>query len=714
MEAASGGMEMPDGLNRVPSDVESRVRCTISRDEDLPPVLKRLPATRQAAFLLLALLAASACAAAPAAASEGSSRAPAAAGAPGTPPIAIGGDVEVMPITDVRRGQKGYGVSVFAGTELQRFEVEILGVIQNQSPGVTYALARLSGQKLEETGIIAGMSGSPVYIDGKLVGAVSFGWPFAKEPIAGITPISAMRDMAGGVSLGLVPTPAATAPRDVSTLLPGKATREALVVELQKLRPAVGGQGAGAVAWSFSGFGAPTQALLAQSLGSVALSGQATGEIPATLGGGEAVAAILVDGDFRLAATGTVTERRGDDVLAFGHPFLGIGPVDIPMAPAEVVTVLSNQYNSFKIANFGPVVGAFRQDRLAGIRGQVGAVPTMLPVRVRIEGAAPLLAGLGGSAVPAPTALYDVRLARVPHLTPALLAVTVLGAQEAAAQAAGPLGLDLEARFDLGEHGTVALAQSFDGSSSPAEAAIHLLSYADFFINNGFAEVDLRGVEVTVRQHPAPRTAVLVGGYAERTELEPGAEVRLHLDLVPWRGEPIRHDVSLRLPEDLPAGRYSLVVGDGVTLDGVRMQVEPASPQRLDQALRLVRRFHSRRDLVALGLHAGDGLAVAGEVLPRLPGSLRSVWSAAASQSATALRMTVAQEHVEALPFPIEGAVRIDLQVVRREPVTAGAGAGEGADGAGAATPTAAAAKPAAQTGAAASSPPGEGKPERR
>jgi hypothetical protein len=122
-------------------------------------------------------------------------------------------------------------------------------------------------------------------------------------------------------------------------------------------------------------------------------------------------------------------------------------------------------------------------------------------------------------------------------------------------------------------------------------------------------------------------------------------------------------------------------VGDGVTLDGVRLALEPAAPVRLDQALRLVRRFHSRRELVALGLYSGDGLAVAGEVLPRLPGSMRSVWSAASSLSAVPLRLTLGQEHVEALPFPVEGAVRIDLQVVRREPVTSGDAATGPADG---------------------------------
>ena len=585
------------------------------------------------------------------------------------PPAAPPGSEAVMPLSEVAPGQKGYGVSVFSGTTRERFEVEVLGVIRNLEPNVSRVLARLSGRGLESTGVIAGMSGSPVYIDGKLMGAVAYAWPFAKEAIAQITPIESMRDLdAGG---GAIPAVGASStPLDLAALLPQKADREALAKALERLQPR-GGGGASPVAWNMAGFAPRTQELFAIGLGAVSPSGEAVpGTLSADLQPGDAVAAVLIDGDLRLAATGTVTDRLGEDVLAFGHPFYGLGPVDIPMAPAEVVAVIANQYSSFKISNFGEPIGAFAQDRLAGIRGRIGEEASTLPVTVKVD------SGRGSD--------YQLRLARVPQLTPTLLAISLIGAQEAAAQTIGPLGLDLEASFDLGEAGTVELAQSFDGANAPAEAALHVLAFADFFLNNGFAPLDLRSVQVSVRQHPEPRTAALVGGYAERTELEPGEEVRLHLDLVPWRGEAVRRDLALRLPSDLPAGRYSLLVGDGVTLDGVRMSLEPAAPVRIDQALRLVRRFHSRRDLVALGLYAGDGLAVAGEVLPRLPGSMRAVWSAASSLSAVPLRLTLGQEHVEPLPFPVEGAVRIDLKVVRREPVTSGAGEGDAGEDAGA------------------------------
>src|SRR5688572_10790778 len=323
----------------------------------------------------------------------------------------LGAEDAVMPLAEVRAGQKGYGVSVFSGTTRERFDVEILGVVRNLEPNVSRVLARLSGRGLESTGVIAGMSGSPVYIDGKLMGAVAYAWPFAKEAIAQITPIESMRDLdAGG---GAIPAVGASStPLDLAALLPQKADREALAKALERLQPR-GGGGASPVAWNVAGFAPRTQELFAIGLGAVSPSGEAVpGTLSADLQPGDAVAAVLIDGDLRLAATGTVTDRLGEDVLAFGHPFYGLGPVDIPMAPAEVVAVIANQYSSFKISNFGEPIGAFAQDRLAGIRGRIGEQAATLPVTVKVD------SGRGAD--------YRLRLARVPQLTPTLLAISLI------------------------------------------------------------------------------------------------------------------------------------------------------------------------------------------------------------------------------------------------------------------------------------------------
>jgi len=275
------------------------------------------------------------------------------------------GLASIISLDEISRGQRGYGLSVFAGHETERFEVEVLGVLRDFSPQSSAIIARLTGQGLEQSGVIAGMSGSPVYIDGRLAGAVAFGWNYSKEAIAGITPIEAMRQLATEKAL---PGSAGTAAWASSTmtyrdLLQAELPQDLLARELSRLRPKTVDHGTAGVVWSVGGFGPTSRQLLEGALGAVASAGSMR-PIDATLHGsggatsldlslppGSPVAAALIRGDLQLAATGTVTDRFGDKVLAFGHPFLGFGPVSLPMAVAEVITVISSTANSFKLSN---------------------------------------------------------------------------------------------------------------------------------------------------------------------------------------------------------------------------------------------------------------------------------------------------------------------------------------------------------------------------
>jgi hypothetical protein len=586
---------------------------------------------------------------------------------PGAVP-AIGGPsaLPTIGIDELRPGQKGYGLSVFAGTEPERFDVEIVGVMRNAGPELNYILARLNGKGLERSGVASGMSGSPVFIDGKLAGAVAFSWPFSHEAIAGIMPIESMRKLStlgGGVPLTPPPPPV-----DLADLRSGQIPKDLLQRELSRLQPKVAMDGRAGVQWAISGFGEQSQALLRTALGSAAPAGQiAPGGGPKDLILGGAVAAVLADGDFRMAAIGTVTDRYGDQVLAFGHPFLGLGPIRVPMATAEVVTVLSNSYSSFKISNLGETIGAFEQDRQAGIQGRIGQTAQMTPVTVRIV-------GVGNK-----PREYHSRIADVPMFTPMLIGSSVLAGLDSASYTAGAQSIDLDARFRLHGHGDLRIRQSFDGDSAGSDVAAYVLAVAGYLVQNPLEKVSFDEIEVSVSQSAEPRAATLVGANADRTVVRPGETVGLSLDLVAWRGDRFRRSLTLKLPEDLPAGRYSLIVGDGSSVDAARMALEPSTPVTFPQALDFLRALHSRRELMVLGVYGGPGLSVAGEIMPRLPGSVRSLWSAAASGSAAPLRSTIAQEHLEEMDVPMDGAVRIDLEVRRRDPVVGESGASDGA-----------------------------------
>ncbi|HEX5719500.1 MAG TPA: SpoIVB peptidase S55 domain-containing protein [Thermoanaerobaculia bacterium] len=582
----------------------------------------------------------------------------------------------IISVDEVKTGQRGYGLSVFAGKEPERFEVEVVGVVRNQyGPGLSHILARLTGKGLEVSGVANGMSGSPVFIDGRLAGAVAFSWPFSHEAIAGITPIESMRQLSGLVGMPPTSPIPPVPPVPLADILAGKIPSDLLEREMARLRPRMGNDAVASLQWVTSGFGEMSQGILQRALGSASSAGEARpGDTEKDLKPGSAVAAVLVDGDFRLAATGTVTDRYGDQVLAFGHPFLGLGPIKVPMASSEVVTVLSNQYASFKISNLGQEIGAFEQDRKAGIQGRMGQKAPTIPMVVRISG--------GGNEKPRE---FHMRLAEVPFFTNMFVGSTVVASLESAIYTSGRQGLDVKARFGLEKYGDLVMEQSFDGDSAVGEVAAFLLAVSAYLTQNPLEQVRFESIEVDVTQSPLPRAATLVGAHAQRTVVRPGDRVGINLDLAAYEGPRFRRAFSIDLPDDLPAGRYSLMIGDGYSVDAVRLALEPVEPVTFAQALELLGSFHSRRNLVVLGVYGGPGLSVAGEVMPRLPGSVRSLWSAAASGSATALRTTIAQTHEETMPFPVAGLVRVDLEVRRRDPVSGSGGEPEKPQGEGAA-----------------------------
>ncbi len=605
----------------------------------------------------LLLAAAALCTAPPTAAEAASAKAEKAVEASAIP----AGAPPTIALNEIQRGQHGYGLSVFSGTEPERFDVEVIGIMRNVSPDVSYILARLTGKGLEKSGVAGGMSGSPVFIDGRLAGAVAFSWPFTNEAIAGITPIGSMRQLSGLKPIAVSPPPPQI---NLSDILTNHLPKNLLASQFARLLPRFTDGAAPAVQWTATGFGEQSQGMLRQVLGSVASAGKAAaGTVPDELKPGQAVDVVLVDGDFQLAANGTVTDRYGDQVLAFGHPFLGLGPVKVPMATAEVVTVLSSANSSFKISNTGKIIGAFEQDRKTGIQGRIGAVAPMVPMLVKINSERPRE--------------YHMRLAALPEFMPLLVGSGMVAGLEAASYTSGSQSLDMTARLRLRGYGDLVVRQSFDGNGAVSEASTFLISIVSYLAQNSLQKVDVDSVEVEVGQTDNPTFANLVGAHASRTVVHPGDRVTLNLDFVPYRGARFRRSLPLDLPGDLQAGTYSLLVGDGASVDAARLALEPSDPVSFPQALELLRSFHSRRDLLVLGIYSGPGLSVAGEAMPRLPGSVRSLWGAAASGSAVALRSAVVQQKREAMDVPIQGLVRIDLEVRRREPVAGDDDTGE-------------------------------------
>ncbi|MCP4656578.1 MAG: hypothetical protein GY856_14290 [bacterium] len=568
-------------------------------------------------------------------------------------------------IEELTRGQKGYGLSVFAGTEPERFEVEVLGVIHDVMPELSYLMVRLSGRDLERNGVLAGMSGSPVYFDGRLAGAVSYGYSFGLDAIAGVTPIDAMRRLHEQARRGGPQAAVPAASVGWEELLKRDFSSEQLSERLRRLQPRFGSGASSALQWSASGFGDQATSLLRQAVGELtpwaAGAGQAaaagserSGAAPAAaveLGPGSAVAIPMILGDFRLAAHGTVTDRRGDEILALGHPLFALGATSLPLMSSEVVTVIASRANSFKLSNVGAVVGAVDLDREAGIHGRLGLAARTIPVNVRLRGLV--------------ERDFAVQVVDMPVLTPNLISLSVLSALEASTYAYGSQGLDLEVRFQLADHQDLVVRQSFDGDQAGIDSAVYLLNFTTFLEHNGLEEVELEAVDIELHQVERLRTATLVGAWADRTLVEPGDTVRLTAELQAYRGERYRRVVETKVPPTVPEGRYSLLIGDGTSMDAARLAVEHRDPESFEQALQLLRSLRSSRELVTAGLYAKPGLATAGEVLPQLPGSVRAIFAAGAP-GATPLWLALAHEQSELQDRPIAGILRVDLEVRRR------------------------------------------------
>src|SRR5438876_7639895 len=320
--------------------------------------------------------------------------------------VAAAAAAETMPLSQIQKGMRGYGVTVFEGNRLDKFDVEILGVLHNIGPSQDLILAKVDSPVIQRAGVIAGMSGSPIYIDGKVIGALAWSWQFEKEPVAGITPIEEMlkiADLGASTSSAVIAaTPRISASEFVSAIANQKEAEvfEKLESGFASASPAstMSGVRPIAVPLSMSSFAPDTISRFSKyldAMGFVAVpSGSTTAGASSSLSkaefhAGDAVGAVLLNGDFNVAATGTVTFIDGNRVYAFGHPFLDMGEVSFPMAKSDIIAVMPSLASSFKFANTGAIVGSFRQDRSTGIMGMIGDKADMIPIDLSVEGSGP-------------------------------------------------------------------------------------------------------------------------------------------------------------------------------------------------------------------------------------------------------------------------------------------------------------------------------------
>ncbi|HMD20259.1 MAG TPA: hypothetical protein VKH40_08045 [Alloacidobacterium sp.] len=535
---------------------------------------------------------------------------------PPTPPPSSAG---FYPIDQVHRGQHGVAYTVFEGVNPEPMGVLILGLLHNAlGPGQDMILARLEGTKPEYTGVVAGMSGSPVYVDGKLLGAISYRiGAFSKEPIAGITPIGQMlevspptKDLIAASNPPLFTQPSSTG---YSATLPG-ASQD--TVETSAIRPMD-------MPLVFSGFNPEALDLWKEhspQLGLTAVAGiggSASDEKqPEPIVPGSAVSALLMRGDLEIAATCTVTYVDPKQLLACGHPITQFGPVSMPMTKAQVVATLPSPLYAFKIINTTETVGSFTEDRESAIRGAFGLQAKMIPVTVNITGEH------------APHALH-IEVVDQPQITPSAVMVAVFQALMQRNTFTAETSYRIRSTVNVSGFPAV----HFGGLAAPSEIApanlLAALMVGERFsrlYDNAARQTPISSVEIEVEAIPKHLTAQLESAQSTAPIVHAGETIMVEATIRPWRGEVQNVRIPVTLPAVLGEGQVRLLVSDGSTLDRIT-QASHFGSQNLDVAATIeqMNNLHENDRLYVTLLQPSPQAVLDGRTLATVPMSMANV-----------------------------------------------------------------------------------------
>ena len=590
-------------------------------------------------------------------------------------------DARLFPLEDVKPGMKGVGRTVFAGTEPEEFGVEILGVLPGfPAPRQSAIIARLTGEKAEKTGVFAGMSGSPVYIDGRLVGAIAFSFPFSKEPIAGITPIKQMIDIfergtgrgTGGVtreprSISFtqlaatewkpsLPKPAFAGAPLLAQVSSGSPLLPLMGQQFQPIAtPVVFG---GISQESLALF---TPQLLASGLLPVAGVGGAAAITPLapandkTLAPGTSVSVQLVRGDFSIAASGTVTFRDGQRIYAFGHPFLSLGVADMPMTESSVVTVVSNANNSFKLAVPSQMVGSISQDRASGIYGELGQSPKMIPVKINLRTSRDR------------TEVFTYEVASDSFLTPLLLNLTIFNTITSSERALGDQTINMRGQINVKGQPPILIDRRISASSNAALLAAGSVAVpVSTLMSSGFEGVELSGVTLDIAATDVKYAASLERIALDRTEARRGETVEIQAFVRTDSGKQFVQRIPVQIPLDVPLGQLLVFVGDGGALQE-GSAAKAFVPQDLGQLVEAINKIKKNDRLYVKLFRITSGAVIGTSELPNLPPSVIATLNSdrtSGGYTPTVLS-PIYEKELPPADFVITGQQLIGIDVVR-------------------------------------------------
>jgi len=576
------------------------------------------------------------------------------------PPSTAQEPQQTLPLSQVHAGMQGYAYTIFAGDQIEKFDLEVLGVLDNfLGPKQSIILVQLKGPKVEHTGVVAGMSGSPVYLDGKLAGALSLKLGiFTKEPIAGVTPIADVLNPPSQMVSAQVDSPQFSLPTESAarTGLPSGSALEPIETPLV-----------------FSGF--PPAAVQQfstqlQGYGFVAAQGGTSAPRPedSHLVAGEMAGMVLVQGDASINSACTVTAVEADRVFLCEHPFLNLGEVQLPMARSRVVTTLSSDLASTKIVNVGGSIGTITGDHLTAVTGKLGPPPAMIPFDLSLA-----VPGADGSAQAAREKKLHFELINHPKLTPLLVAITTFSGLLQNSLYGEGTTLHVSGEIQLHGHPAVQIENTFAPTDNffpdGFAVATNLQTVFARIFTNTFEPAKVDHISLRVESVPGRKSFAIESAWLEKSEAAPGESLRVRVLVRPYRGAARIEETSVRVPDQVARGTtVRLLISDGDILNrssrGFFFPGAGGGPAGLDQLIALLNRErHNDRLYVGLFVPAPT-LLWDDKELPNVPLSeINVVDGRPAPGSVQVLRESLASEASIPLGGPVSGVVSLNLQI---------------------------------------------------
>ncbi|MGB6633667.1 MAG: SpoIVB peptidase S55 [Terriglobales bacterium] len=570
----------------------------------------------------------------------------------------------IIPLDQIHEGMRGTALTVFQGVKPESMDVEVLGVMHNvNGPKGDIILVRLHGTKPEYTGVVAGMSGSAVYFDGKLAGALAFRiGEFSKEPIAGVTPIEEMLEInafdhrPAPMRASLPDANRASASSATQTASPGESSELPVQNYSNYLKPIE-------TPLVFNGFSAETlqrygsQFAAAGIVPVMGIGSSSNSKQPEPIEAGSAVSAVLVRGDMDIAATCTVTYVDPQRLLACGHPLLQFGDVDLPMTKATVLATLPSPMNAFKIVNTTETIGAFVQDRQNGILGVPGLESKMIPVTVALH---------TGSA----TKEFHYEVLNNARLSPLAMMATVFNALHGTNEYGEDVTYRMNGALSVKGYPDVTLRNMFapqdNGQPAAALAAASIGERFGRIYSNPFDAPDILGVKLDFDLVSERRSARLEASRTDLTEARPGDEIMVETVIRPYRGERLVRQIPIKIPTSTSVGTLHILVSDGETLDRLHRGT-PMMNRGLGLASTIALLNRERaNDRVYVSLIESDPEAmIADKVMPTLPLSVMNVMdNMRGTQDMVVLgESSVSEASTEPLDYVVSGAQMLTINI---------------------------------------------------